>query len=293
MVGGNGSAPTVRASGWRGLDCSLIDDGGGKGKMGRSIKWSFGVLQLSRETSCVPGAIRERESPTGVDPATFATELGILAVRVFGDMGKRARDSMVRDKFNLLQPNGIVGYVDILMVFLRKVGCLQTELQELLACSGIDSRVPMSVVGVGSKSAETPRKVGKRDGQLAPLEAISSLVTRLLQTAQEGRRVDGKAPSEGELSPLSAVSPGPGAERGHSVKEWVRVCFSCGHQGHGVNRCSQVDTSFPFLPPGWSVDVRNGQYRVTRTDGTGLGSTPGNEGWSGRGKPPGPSAIKV
>ena len=33
-------------------------------KMGRSIKWSFGVLQLSRETSCVPAAIRERESPT-------------------------------------------------------------------------------------------------------------------------------------------------------------------------------------------------------------------------------------
>ena len=28
----------------------------------------------------------------GVDPAMFATELGILAVRGFGDMGKRARD---------------------------------------------------------------------------------------------------------------------------------------------------------------------------------------------------------
>ena len=35
---------------------------GGKGKMGGSIKWSFGVLQLSRETSCVPAAIREHES---------------------------------------------------------------------------------------------------------------------------------------------------------------------------------------------------------------------------------------
>ena len=53
-------------------------------------------------------------------------------------------------------------------------------------------------------------------------------------------------------------------------------------------------TSFPFLPPGWSVDVQNGQYRVTRTEGTGLGSTPGNEGWSGReGKPPGLLGIKV
>ena len=60
------------------------------------------------------------------------------------------------------------------------------------------------------------------------------------------------------------------------------VCFSCGRQGHGVNRCSQMNTSFPFLPPGWSVDVRNGQYRATRTERTGLGSPPGNEGWSGR-----------
>ena len=35
----------------------------------------------------------------GMDPATFATELGILAVRGFENMGKRARDLMVRNKF--------------------------------------------------------------------------------------------------------------------------------------------------------------------------------------------------
>ena len=34
----------------------------------------------------------------GMDPATFATELGILT-RGFGDMGKPARDAMIRDKF--------------------------------------------------------------------------------------------------------------------------------------------------------------------------------------------------
>ena len=36
---------------------------------------------------------------TAMDPATFATELEILAVRGFGDMGKCARNWMVRDKF--------------------------------------------------------------------------------------------------------------------------------------------------------------------------------------------------
>ena len=91
--------------------------------------------------------------------------------------------------------------------------------------------------------------------------------------------MEDKAPSEGEMGLLSAVSP---------------VCYSCGRQRHGVNRCSRVDTSFLFLPLGWSVDVQNGQYRATWIDGTGLESPPGNEGWSGReGQPPGSSGIKV
>ena len=78
-----------------------------------------------------------------------------------------------------------------------------------------------------------------------------------------------------------------------AVLERVRVCFSCGRPGHGVNRCSQVDTSFPFLSHGWSVDVRDGQYRAKRTGGTGTWSPPGNEGWSGReGQPPGSSGPR-
>ena len=34
-----------------------------------------------------------------LDPATFATELGILALRGFSDMKEKARDLMVRNKF--------------------------------------------------------------------------------------------------------------------------------------------------------------------------------------------------
>ena len=123
------------------------------------------------------------------------------------------------------------------------------------------SRVPVTVVGVIPKNVEIQRKVRNGDSQLAPLEVISSLVTRLLRTAQEGRLADEKVPPEEGMGSSSAMPPVTGAERGHSVMEWARVCFSCGCQGHGVNRCSQVDTSLPFLPQGWSVDVRNGQYR--------------------------------
>ena len=35
----------------------------------------------------------------GLDPATFATDLGMLAIQGFGDMRKQARDIMIRDKF--------------------------------------------------------------------------------------------------------------------------------------------------------------------------------------------------
>ena len=70
--------------------------------MGRPIERSFGILQLSRDTVCVPAAIRPGP---GVDPATFANELGILAVQGFGDMGKRVCDSMIRDRFIAAQQN--------------------------------------------------------------------------------------------------------------------------------------------------------------------------------------------
>ena len=41
----------------------------------------------------------------GEDPAAFATDLEILAVRGFGDVGQKARTRMVRDRFILGQRN--------------------------------------------------------------------------------------------------------------------------------------------------------------------------------------------
>ena len=41
------------------------------------------------------GALRH----PGLDPATFATDLGMLALQGFGDMKEQARDTMIRDKF--------------------------------------------------------------------------------------------------------------------------------------------------------------------------------------------------
>ena len=61
-----------------------------------------------------------------------------------------------------------------------------------------------------------------------PLEVISSLVTRLLRTAQEGRLADVKILLEEGIGSSSAVPAVGGTERGHSTREWARVCFSPG-----------------------------------------------------------------
>ena len=71
------------------------------------------------------------------------------------------------------------------------------------------------------------------------------------------------------------------------------VCFSCGDDGHRINRCPQVNADFPFLPAGWSVNMDNGQYRATRMNKT-LAEVPGNDQWSEReGQPLGPPEIKA
>ena len=83
----------------------------------------------------------------------------------------------------------------------RKLGCPRTGSQEVLADLGMDPRVPVSGVGVSSRN-------GEEDGQLAPLQAISLLVTRLLHVAQESRPVEEKAHLEEKMSLGSAVVVG-------------------------------------------------------------------------------------
>ena len=108
---------------------------------------------------------------------------------------------------------GLSGRVRRLSGTLR--GGLRAEAQELMVCTGVDSQVPVPVVDVITRNVETQRKVGDGDGQLAPLEVISSLVARLLRTAQEGRLADEKVPLQGGMGSSSAMPPVTSAEGGH------------------------------------------------------------------------------
>ena len=44
------------------------------------------------------------------------------------------------------------------------------------------------------------------------------------------------------------------------------------------NRCSRLDTTFPYVLPGWTVDVRNGQYRTSQMCGNGQDLRRGKKG---------------
>ena len=119
---------------------------------------------------------------------------------------------------------------------------------------------------------------------LLPVKSIPEMDAPTLVSGLKGGGVD----------PSSSVPLGPVLEVDPPVRGWDRVCFSCGHQGHGLSRCSQMDTSFPFLLAGWSVGVRNDRYRATRTSVDGRNYTPGKGGWPRReGQPPGSSEIVV
>ena len=171
---------------------------------------SSGILAVFRRL--FKSATRRPE----MDPATFATELEILAVRGFGDMGKRARDWMIRDKFMAAQRScglrrhldgvpsdtPIRDIVDRCRVWeshseqtesgqgvdldqdppegsgvLRKTGGLGEKSNERTVTPVVDPRVPVPVASVILSDEGTQRKVGNGDSQLAPLEVISSLVT--------------------------------------------------------------------------------------------------------------------
>ena len=225
---------------------------------------------------------------TGMDPATFATELEILAVRGFGDMGKCARNCMVRDKFITAQrrcglrrhldsvppDTPIRDIVDRCRVWEshseRKTGSARAFRECPMTPGSLkfpdrnhsSQLVPVASV-IQSDAVAHQKGGGGGSSQIAPLDIMSSLIAQLLRTAQEDYSAEVKVPPDAGARPPSIVSEvGSVGQNQSSEGEQVMVCFSCGRPGHGVNRCSRVDTSFPFLPQGWSVEVRDGQYRA-------------------------------
>ena len=217
----------------------------------------------------------------GLDPATFATDLGILAIQGFEDMKKQARDTMIRDKFiagqeqcalrrqldGFAQDTPIGEIVDSCRVWeshsdSNRVSTVNCDSD--VGSQPSDSRTRERRKLVVDTERQEPRVGNQEDGG-----GLDILVDRLRRSMQEEIRKRDRPPTGGP------------------------VCFSCGDGGHRVNRCPQVNTDFPHLPRDGLLNLDNGQYRITRRNQK-LVEGPGNEQRSEReGQPLGPPEIKA
>ena len=176
----------------------------------------------------------------GLDPATFATDLGMLAIQGFGDMEEQARDTMIRDKFIAgqgqcalrRQLDGFVqdtpigwGIVDNCRVWESHsdsnwVSTVNYDSE--VGSQPSDSRTwERRKVVVDMKRREPD--VGNRKDD----SGLSALVDRLCQSRLEEARRRDRPPTGGP------------------------ACLSGGKGGHEVDRPPQVKAVSPHLPGIW------------------------------------------
>ena len=243
----------------------------------------------------------------GSDPATFATELGILALRGFSDMKEKARDLMVCNKFIASQQScdlrwhldsatsetSIVDIVDSCRIWESHAEPVaignwcqnpvysQPKLLMPPPATGSSEFTVGSVMpqfgGQGANHTQCVRGCGSMPGGY--IGTATEYRTGTVITGRNSRWV-----SDDTRDILSGASAGGGGGTPPHMDDLGDrdQCFSCGFFGHGVNRCLRLDISFPYKMPGWSVDVQDGQYHASRMRRDEQDLRRGKEGWFGR-----------
>ena len=211
----------------------------------------------------------------GMDPATFATELRILAVRGFENMGERARDLMVRNKFiTAQQSRALRRHLDGVSVE-ASIGdivdsCRVWESHTEAGYGGPDLKFPHTISQVaegaqpqmGSIALDT---LQESTGLLVPMPALSPpgvtrsssdcelLIQRIMEAVCPGR------------SGIQERSQGPDIELGlqsllpvSAIPEMDAPTLVPGLEG-GINHSSPVplETVLGVDPPfrGWDCTV--------------------------------------
>ena len=217
----------------------------------------------------------------GLDLATFATDLGMLAIQGFGDMKEQARDTMIRDKF-------IAGQGQCALRRQLDGFAQGTPIREIVdSCrvweSHSDSnRIPTGNYDseVGSQSSDSRtwerRKAGMAIERREPEARYRENNGGIETLADLWYQVWGKGPREGDGTPTGGPACSLGGNDGHEVNR---------RPGVGAVHLQQIKTGWPH--------GANKQDRV-KNKGQKLMKSPGNERRSERGgQPLGPLEIKA
>ena len=217
----------------------------------------------------------------GLDPAMFATDLGILAIQGFEDMKEQARDTMISDKF-------IAGQRQCALRQQLDGFAQGTPIGEIVdSCRVWESHSDLNRVS----TVKCDSDAGNQLSDSRTRERRKLVVDTKRQEPRVGNRED-PCRLEVVVNQLLQLTQGEILKRDRQPTGGL-VCFSCGDGGHRVNRCPQVNVNFPFLPMGWSINMDNGQFRATRMNQKPV-EKPGIEQRSEReGQPLGPPEIKA
>ena len=215
----------------------------------------------------------------GLDPATYATNLGMLAIQGFSDMGEQARDMMIWDKL-------IAG---------QEQRALRQQLDGFSHDTPIEEIVDSCRVWEShSDSNWIPREryepeVGSRDSQAWEQREAEGAIGRREREAEREKRVE-----IGRMlhAVQSSVEEARARER-NGVPTGGPACGLDRSDGHGVNRRPRVGAvQLQQITTGWPHGPK-GRNRVNNK-GRKLKKSPGNERRSERGgQPLGPLRIKA
>ena len=152
------------------LNVALLMPGGERSDWEGLSQGLSELVQFPGEAGSVPAESAARRP--GKDPAMFATELEILAVRGFGDMGKCARNWMIRDRFIAAQQScGLRRHLDCVPpdtpIWDIVDRCPVSESHSELKGSGLDANLDQDHLG---KSEDSREPGSLRSESLEPIQ---------------------------------------------------------------------------------------------------------------------------